>query len=150
MSNRERIAVDTSVVAAALLPWHRDHEAAFAALDEALSRATIVLPSRTLVESYSVLTRLPSPHRLAPTDALAVLEGTFRDSATIVNQPESEYWRLLRHLSQDEIAGGSTYDAEIAAAAVHGGANTILTLNRKDFERVAPPSLKVEVPGRRR
>lgn len=140
------VAIDTSVVVAALLPWHRDHEAARTGLDEALGDATVILPSRTLIESYSVLTRLPSPHRLAPADARAVLEGTFRDGARIVNLPEDAFWKLLEDLCDTDVAGGATYDAEIIAAAVEAGATSILTLNQRDFERLVPEAVSIVVP----
>ena len=96
MTSTPTVAIDTSVVVAAVLPWHRDHEAARNGLDEALGGATVILPSRTLIESYSVLTRLPSPHRLSPVDARAVLEGTFRECARIVNLSEGASWELLK------------------------------------------------------
>jgi predicted nucleic acid-binding protein len=140
------VAIDTSVVVAAVLPWHQDHERARVAVDEALAGTTVVLPSRTLIESYSVLTRLPSPHRLSPVDANAVLEGTFRDHARIVNLPEHAFWRLLEELCEAEVAGGATFDAEVVAAALDAGATSILTLNRRDFERLVPEAITVLVP----
>lgn len=54
------IAADTSVVVAAFASWHEGHEAALRAL-----RRGVRLPAQVLVESYSVLTRLPPPHRAA-------------------------------------------------------------------------------------
>lgn len=52
------IAVDSSVVIAAFASWHRSHEAARQALDR---RPQVV--GHAVAESYSVLTRLPPPHR---------------------------------------------------------------------------------------
>ena len=98
------------------------------------------------MESYSVLTRLPSPHRLAPKDAVAVLEGTFLDQSEIVGLPNDEYWAFLRHLSEEGVSGGGAYDAEIIATTLHAGASSVLTLNQRDFERLAPPALLIRVP----
>jgi len=146
MPDQQTTAIDTSVIVAAVLPWHRDHEAAFRALDRTLAHSKVVLPSRTLIESYSVLTRLPSPHRLSPKDAVAVLRGTFLDQSDIVSLPDHEHWAFLRHLSEEGVAGGGAYDAEIVATALHAGATEILTLNQRDFERLAPSSLRVRLP----
>ncbi|MCD4748873.1 MAG: hypothetical protein K8R59_05805, partial [Thermoanaerobaculales bacterium] len=55
-----KTAIDTSIVVAALIPWHRDHERAFAALDAALVGSMVVLPSRTpSVPGETKLTKLP-------------------------------------------------------------------------------------------
>ena len=59
------IAVDTSVVVAAFASWHQGHTSATAAL----ARRPRV-PAHVLLETYSVLTRLPPPHR-APAGLVA-------------------------------------------------------------------------------
>jgi hypothetical protein len=51
-------AVDTSVVVAAFASWHEHHVLARKAM---ASRPRLV--AQAAVESYSVLTRLPPPHR---------------------------------------------------------------------------------------
>ena len=51
-------AADTSVVVAAFASWHENHEPARRALDEGLK-----LIEHCALETYSVLTRLPPPHR---------------------------------------------------------------------------------------
>lgn len=52
------LAVDSSVVVAAFASWHERHDLATSALDERPSA-----PAHALLESYSVLTRLPAPMR---------------------------------------------------------------------------------------
>ena len=51
-------AADTSLVVAAFASWHERHDAARHALDQGLR-----LIAHCAVETYSVLTRLPPPHR---------------------------------------------------------------------------------------
>jgi predicted nucleic acid-binding protein len=51
---------DTSVVVAAFASWHEHHAAARRALDGGLR-----LIEHCALETYSVLTRLPPPHRSA-------------------------------------------------------------------------------------
>src|SRR6266496_3062792 len=72
------IAVDSSVIVAALLAWHQKHQPAARALERALgSKSGLVIPSHALFESYAVMTRLPAPHRLAPVDAVQLLQNNF-------------------------------------------------------------------------
>ena len=59
---------DTSVLVPALLSWHPAHEECRAAVVE-----VAVLPSHVFLETYSVLTRLPAPHRVAARDAAAAV-----------------------------------------------------------------------------
>ncbi|MGH8649269.1 MAG: PIN domain-containing protein, partial [Burkholderiales bacterium] len=51
-------AADTSLVIAAFASWHENHEAARRTLDGGL-----FLIEHCALEAYSVLTRLPPPHR---------------------------------------------------------------------------------------
>src|SRR5262249_42894530 len=53
-------AADTSLVVAAFASWHENHENARRALDGGLR-----LIEHCALETYSVLTRLPAPHRSA-------------------------------------------------------------------------------------
>lgn len=142
-----RVALDSSVVVAALLAWHERHDAARAELEEVLSsEGGVVLPVNALLEAYSVMTRLPSPHRLSPEHAMRLLELTFRESGRLVGPPEGEdAWGFVQSLRQRGIAGGRVYDALIAACARRGGADRILTLNLRHFEGL-DPGLSVLVP----
>lgn len=65
---RVKQAPDTSIVVAALLADHPAHEAASDAL--AACRTTI---AHVAAETYSVLTRLPPPHRADAATAAEVL-----------------------------------------------------------------------------
>lgn len=110
----------------------------------------IILPLQALVEAYSVMTRLPSPHRLSVKDALAVLERSLRQRTIVVGLDGEEAWSLIEGLSQRQIAGATSYDGVIAACARKGGAQRILTFNRAHFERFADAGLEVVVPGSKR
>lgn len=135
------IAVDSSVVIAALLAWHERHEDARPALSDALP--SIAVPAPALIESYSVMTRLPSPHRLSPTSALTALRETFRETS-IITLAESEIWPLLERAAATGVAGGRTYDAHIMACAVKAGAKKLLTLNPRDFEALGVDGVEID------
>ena len=140
-------AVDTSVVVAVLLDWHEQHAVARAALETSLRRGdSLVLPGHVLVETYSVLTRLPSRHRVAPEIALALLDAGFRSRARVVTLTPGEIWPLLARCSRDGVAGGLTYDARILAAARKARADVLLTFDVRDYERLDVGSVRVERP----
>ena len=101
------LAVDTSVVIAGFAAWHEGHEAALTALDRR-PRA----PAHVLLESYSVLTRLPPPHRTPPAVAVTFLKGRFLDPPLGL-QPD-DHARLVELVARYGLAGGSVYDALIA------------------------------------
>lgn len=138
-------AVDTSVVVAALLGWHEAHEPARRALERGLAAERIVLPAPVLLEAYAVMTRLPSPHRLLPTDAAALLRDTFAGVATAaLDAPD--VWALLAELEANGIAGGRSTDAHILAAARKAGAGKLLTFNERDFLALGERSIEIVRP----
>ncbi|MFQ5745273.1 MAG: PIN domain-containing protein [Acidobacteriota bacterium] len=142
-----RAAVDTSLVIAALLSWHQHHPQAREALEPLLkSNHEVILPARVLIESFSVMTRLPAPHRLDPADAVAALEGTFRTDAKVTELGCLRYWRFLRGLPGHGVRGGAVYDAEIIECARRSKADVLVTMNRRDFERLADDATFVVGP----
>lgn len=141
-----RWAADTSVIVAALLTWHEHHSPARRALESAMEEGPLVLPVATLVESYAVLTRLPAPHRLSPRDAHALLRDNFAGAARVEGLDGDECWAMLASLAAQSIAGGRTYDAQILAAAVKGGAGVLLTLNAADFTTLARDEIDIRNP----
>lgn len=139
-------AIDTSVLIAAVSSWHEAHERCLHAVDTVLAEPPVLLSQHVLTESYSVLTRLPAPHRLAPKTVLALLEDTLSGVAEIVSLPPEATWAFLTDLAHGEVAGGGTYDAFILRSVVAGGADRILTLNGRHFERLAPAGVEVVTP----
>jgi predicted nucleic acid-binding protein len=117
------IAVDTSVVVAAFASWHEGHAGAAAAL----ARRPRV-PAHVLLETYSVLTRLPPPHR-APAPLVAAFLGE-RFSAPPLVLPGAEHRRLVGRAAEAGIVGGSIHDALVGATARHVGAR-LLTRDRR-------------------
>jgi len=140
-------AVDSSVLVAGLLPWHEHHGAARAALRKLLSADSEdpqpILPAHAVLEAYSVMTRMPAPFRVPPTQAHELLKSLLRNKVTLVQLSPQDAWRLLDRLPGDDITGGSVYDAVIAEAAHRAGAKRLLTLNVRHFERVAPEGMDV-------
>jgi predicted nucleic acid-binding protein len=140
-----REAVDTSVVVAALLSWHEDHEAARKALDRSITADRLVLPAPVLIEAYAVMTRLPSPHRLSPADAAALLRETFAGAST-VTLDGGEVWKLIDDLETTQVAGGRSYDGHILACARKAGVARLLTLNESDFRALGDAKIAIVRP----
>lgn len=141
-----RTAFDTSVLVAAVQSWHDEHEQALEAVSRALDGPRAVVPFHVLLETYSVLTRMPKPLRLSPEDAFALLERTLRERTDVVSLDASTAFVLLQSFRDRGIAGGAVYDAVIAEVAFRAGARSLLTLNRQHFERLAPRGLEIVEP----
>jgi predicted nucleic acid-binding protein len=105
-----------------------------------------VLAAHALAEAYSVLTRLPQPHRLRPEDALGVIEANWSQSR-LVALTAAEYWQVLRRCREAAIAGGAVYDAVIAACGRKAHVATILTWDTSAFERFLEDEPAVRTPG---
>lgn len=136
-----RVAIDSNCLVAAVLPQHEHHAATVA--DLARRRAagqTIVMAANAVLEAYAVLTRLPPPHRLSASDAIAVLDRNWGAAESFaLTGPET--WRLLRQHAASGLAGGRIYDGVIAACARKGKAGEILTWNVRHFVGVQPPAI---------
>jgi predicted nucleic acid-binding protein len=117
------IAVDTSVVVAAFASWHEANRAALAALAH---RPRI--PAHVMAESYSVLTRLPPPHR-APAQVVSEFLAA-RFPGPPLTLPGRHYLPVLGELAGLGIGGGSVYDALIGVTARQARA-TLLTRDRR-------------------
>jgi len=126
-------AVDSSVLIAGLLSWHEFHDRAFQALGKLISARLLLIPFPALIESYSVMTRLPSPHRLHPEIAYQILHESFSETR-VVGLSAGSAWSFLSEYVAAGIAGGRVYDAVIASAAIAAHASELLTFNPRDFE----------------
>jgi predicted nucleic acid-binding protein len=127
------IAVDSSVIIAGLLTWHDFHQRAILALQKPVAGGRLLMPLPVLIESYSVLTRLPAPHRLRGEVAYQLLHNTFGGARVIGLSPETA-WTFLKNCVESSTVGGRAYDAVIASAAIDAGASELLTFNARDFE----------------
>src|SRR4249919_2941779 len=127
------IAVDSSVVIAGLLSWHEFHKRALQSLEKAMAARRLLIPFPVLVESYSVMTRLPSPHRLRPEVAHQLLHESLGETR-VVGLSSRKAWTFLGEWAATSTAGGRVYDAVIASAALEAHATELLTLNPRDFE----------------
>lgn len=117
------IAVDTSVAVAAFASWHEAHRAA----REAMAREP-TMPAHVALETYSVLTRLPPPHRAEAALVYRFLAEQF--SAPMLTLSGRGHRDVLDKMAAADVGGGAVYDAVVAATALESGA-TLLTRDRR-------------------
>lgn len=106
-----REAADSSVTIAALVADHEAREPA----EEALKRCTRTI-AHVAIETYSVLTRIPPPRRLASIDAAALIEARLPSTHATLNA--SNYAEAPTRLAGAGISSGATYDGLIALTAL--------------------------------
>jgi predicted nucleic acid-binding protein len=112
------ILVDTSVVVAAFGSWHTQHELA----DRAVAGGARLV-AHCALEAYSVLTRLPPPHRAPAPLVRDFLAARFPDPYLALDG--DEYRALIPRLVELGISGGAAYDALVAATARVAGATLV-------------------------
>ena len=140
-------ALDASCMVAALLGEHEDRERAASAINERLDGGdTMLIVGHAVVETYSVLTRLPPPSHVAPADAHRAIERAFLAHGTVVTLDAAEYHALLREFVSRGVMGGQVYDAAIVACARARGADALLTFNERHFRRFEGNGLTIVVP----
>ncbi|MGH8218392.1 MAG: type II toxin-antitoxin system VapC family toxin [Steroidobacteraceae bacterium] len=116
-------AVDTSVVVAAFASWHEYHDPARLALDDGAR-----LIDHCALETYSVLTRLPAPHR-----STGEVVGDFlrlRFTEPYLRLDGRAYREFVFELPERRITGGAAYDALVGATAVAHSAD-LITCDRR-------------------
>jgi predicted nucleic acid-binding protein len=117
------IAVDTSVAVAAFASWHELHGAARRALDDDAR-----LVDHCAIEVFSVLTRLPVPHRAPGRLVMEYLDAQFPDAH--LSLPARAQRRLPRRFVELGLNGGAVYDALVALTAAHTE-TTLVTCDRR-------------------
>jgi hypothetical protein len=110
----ETVLLDTSAALALIQQDHRFHDQIFVAV---VSRRR-GLAGHAWFETYSVLTRLPPPHRLSAADAAHILNGNFPATHFLSAELAAG---LTATFPTAGVTGGSVYDGLVAAAALDAG-----------------------------
>ena len=110
-----QLALDTSVSVPFLMRSHAAHET----VSHQLDGLETVLTAHSLAETYSVLTRLPGDARLAPADAVSLIDANMGPTIPLTDDIARD---LHRRLAQLAIAGGAVYDALVGLAAKRAAA----------------------------
>ncbi len=118
------IAPDTSVVIAALAPWHEAHAKA----REALGASEVGLVVHVAYETTSALSRMPEGRRIGAGVVLEALEQRFSASWLTLDARQARV--ALRRAVDAGVRGGALYDALIAATSEGHGAQ-LLSADRR-------------------
>lgn len=131
---------------ACVCTWHEHHARASTEVERRLkANEPMATAAHAVAEAYAVLTRLPPPYRISPSDALALVEDNFLDGAVALDV--RGYRALLRRAGKDAISGGRIYDALIGECAVKAKADVLLTFNARHFAHIEAAGVRVVVPG---
>jgi predicted nucleic acid-binding protein len=116
-------AADTSLVVAAFASWHEHHELARPVLDDGVH-----LIEHCALETYSVLTRLPPPHRCSGAVVRDFLRARF--PRPFLRLDAGTYKEFILGLLEHDVTGGAAYDALVAATAA-GCRAELVTCDRR-------------------
>jgi len=141
------VVFDTSVLVAGLVEAHPAHRAAFPWIRRVQAgQLRGLMAVHSLAETYSVLTTLPHQPRIAADAALRLIRRSLR-RFKLVSLGARDYSATVRTMAEARFVGGIIYDALVARAAAKSRAEAILTLNRRDFDRLGPLfGVKVRAP----
>jgi toxin FitB len=98
------------------------------------------------LEWFSVATRLPPEFRLAPADAVKLLDQEIFGRMAVHDLPAANRMPMLRAAAEDGAIGGRVYDAHIADVARTADAGVIVTDNRRHFLASLRHGIRVETP----
>jgi predicted nucleic acid-binding protein len=131
------IVADSSVLIAAFASWHEQHEPA-----RRVVGAGPAVVGHSLLETYSVLTRLPEPHRIAGPDVARYLARQFSEPPMALG-PEGQQ-ALVGRMSAAGISGGAVYDGLIALTVrAHDG--TLVSLDARAARTYARCGVRFEL-----
>ena len=134
--------MDTSILVAAMVTSHPEHARAFRYLRDAKQRKFHgIIAAHSLAEVYAVLTSLPVQPRIGPAAAWKLIKENLLGIFEVVPLSKSDYVSVIQRLSNQQISGGTIYDALIAQSAIKAGADQLITLNVADFKKVTPEKL---------
>jgi predicted nucleic acid-binding protein len=137
--NTPEFLVDTSVAVALTVADHEHHETTSAAL----GGRRLGLAGHAAFETFSVLTRLPTPARRSPATVARLLAGSFPHTRFLSAQAAAS---LLADLASLGIAGGAVYDALVGACASEDGL-VLATRDRRALEIYRALDVRVELIG---
>lgn len=133
------ITCDTSVIVAAFARWHEDHPIAAATIGRVNA-----LIDHVMVESYSILTRLPPARRIPPPLVSAFLDHHFPAAVPHLGHPGSD--AVQGSALPAGISGGAVYDLVVALTAARADA-TLFSLDRRGVSTYETAGIQFELLG---
>ena len=131
------VLLDTSVLIAALVENHQFHSQAVPWL-EYLQQPGVegVISAHSLAELYAALSRMPAIPRMTPADTISAIDDNVLPFVKVRALDGRSYAGVVRRVAAAGLSGGVVYDAIHAEVARRAKVDLLVTLNRRDFERV--------------
>jgi len=129
------IAIDSSVAVPAVASWHQFHEIARVAAEGAY------IPAHALLETYSVLTRMPK--RLSPGDASQLLDRRFGHELVLL-PTRALTLSMVQRSAEAGLHGGAVYDALIGWTASEHSA-LLVTLDSRAARNYSVADISVQM-----
>ena len=118
-TRRARFGLDSNCLIAMVSEWHDQHRRTLSAYEHWLSRgAEPVIAANSILECFSVLTRLPPTNRLPPEIAAQTISEVFFSTAVIVGISRQAAVSAMEDVGRLGLGGGQVYDAAIAHRTV--------------------------------
>lgn len=137
-----KLFLDTSVLVAAVIVQHSDHERSFALLERIQNgKDEGFISAHSLAELYAILTKIPAPLRHSPAQALLSIEENILKHFKITSLSGHDYAATVREAAANGIQGGTIYDAVLVKGAGKSKVDRVFTLNLKHFRAVEPPEI---------
>ena len=136
-SRTAELLVDTSVAVALTVADHEQHETTFTSLRD----RSLGLAGHAAFETFSVLTRLPTPARRSPATVARLLAAGFPRTRFLGTKATAS---LFAGLASLEIAGGAVYDALVGACA-NEHRLTLATRDRRALQTYRALDVDVEL-----
>jgi len=142
------VFLDTSVLVGGLIDFGPQSAPAQSVMHAVAEKQTPAASTawHCCLEFYSVSTRLPPEFRIAPADAVRLLEEEVFARMSVHDLPAGDRLAMLSSASRDGIGGGRVYDAHIAEVARAADAGVVVTDNRRHFLAALKHGLRVETP----
>jgi predicted nucleic acid-binding protein len=132
----KKIALDTSVLVAALIEPHHHHPRALRWI-EAIDAGRVAAQCtwHAAAETWSVLTRFPLEPPISPALAEVAIDRLLKKVHAVEANRET-YRAALRRCSERGLRSGVLFDALHLVAAERSKVDAFVTFNRADFERL--------------
>lgn len=126
---------DTSVLLAALISQHPDHERAFRWMAGARAkRFNLIVGQHTLMELQVMLTSMATRPKITPGVAERLIRSNI-ESGQVVTLTPAAHWSALEKSSRAGARGTAVYEHLNVQAALGAGAQNLLTLNPKLYAK---------------
>ena len=126
-----KVFADSSVLIPVFIPSHQHHDRSFNWFSAA-DPGSAACAAHSLAEVYSTMTRLPIKYRATEQHALLFLEA-IEEHFSVITLDVDEYRAAIWNAAALGVAGGTIYDALIAACALKAKADVLYTWNTVHF-----------------